>query len=261
MNIYSTGLNKKVAAVIICIGIPVMGVIYDFIPLPVLLLLFCVSAMILTFFIYDRCQDAKARKAQPQTCSDIKSFEFNLGEGNFVLRRSDRFGLESSVSKSFVQNGIWHIESGIKHDVNDGSVTIISVPDDFTVQNAVIRLGTGNILIEGMAAYNFFADIRSGNAQIQKLYTKDFNIQCASGSVEALAAVTGNVNVSCGTGKVGLELKNPMEDFRIKASALNGAVDIGEKTIDGNGKLDLNENAPFELGVRCDMGEVSVRFN
>jgi hypothetical protein len=261
MNIYSTGLNKKVAAVVICIGIPVMGVIYDFIPSPVLLLLFCVSAMILTFFIYDRCQDAKARKAQPQTCSDIKSFEFNLGEGNFVLRRSDRFGLESPQARSIVQNGVWHIESGIKHDISDSAVTIINVPDDFTAQNAVIRLGTGNILIEGLAAYNFSVYVRSGSVQIQKIYTKNINIHCTSGNVEASAAVTGNVKINCGTGRADVTLKNSMDDFRVKALAVNGTVNIGERALSGSGRLDLNETAPYELDVRCDMGRVSVQFN
>lgn len=263
MRKYKGEFKWKAAAVTVAVavGVPVMNVIYDFIPFPIAAAIVLLSAAALIITLYDRKRINNAAAAKPETCSDIKSIDFNLGAGNFVIRSADSFELETAQAVSRISGGVWYIESGIKHNNTNGAVSIIGIPRDFTAENAVIRLFNGNILIEHLAAFNTKLDVRSGSAQAKSIYARNLNAYCGSGSIEMTASIHGNANIECGSGKITLGLNNAKDDFHIIASSGQGKVTVGEHEIVGfQSRLDLNENAPFQMNIRCGYGETAVNF-
>lgn len=263
MKKYKVEFNWKAAAVTaaVAVGVPVMNVIYDFIPFPLAAAIVLLSAAALIIALYDIKRIKNSALAKPETCSDIKSIDFNLGAGNFVIRSADSFELETAQAVSRISGGVWHIESGIRHDDTNGAVSIIGIPHDFTAENAVIRLFNGNILIEHLAAFNTRLDVRSGSTQAKSIYARNLNAHCGSGSIDMTAAIHGNANIECGSGKITLDLNNAKDDFHITASPGQGRVTVGEHEITGSqSRIDLNENAPFKINIRCGGGETAVNF-
>ncbi len=259
---YNKEINKKILAAILIIGIgaPFINVLYDFIPMPILSAILALCAAALILYIYDRLHNTSVHTSAVETCSDIKNICFNLSEGNFVIRAGDSFELEASSVKSRITNETWYINSCIKHDEN-GAVTIINLPEEFTFGNAFIHLYSGNVLIENLNAASSLIDVRTGSIEAKKLLTQSLDIKCGSGNIDMNVSVHGSADIECGSGKVILKLANSEDDFGINAVSGSGTVTVGSREIHGvNQQLKLNESAPYKLNAKCGAGNVSVSF-
>ena len=216
--------RKAVIAVIAAgVGIPLISAIYDYLPFYVTAAITMLSIAAVIYMIADRRSMYKNAEIIPETCSDIESAYLNLNGGNYVLRKSSGFALESGT-KSHIENGIWRIESTKEH-MASGAVAIINIPQDFTFKKLTIKLNSGNLLIEGAAAEKLFIESHSC-IQAKNVFAKDVMIINHSGDLSVDAAIHGNITLHTNGGTAHTKLNNSIQDFNINTAVHSGKVFI-----------------------------------
>lgn len=200
--------------------------------------------------------------ADVQTCSDIRSLDIRLGAGMFVIEQGNGFKIDGGSLKSSINNGIWQISGNITDNISSANPRIITitVPEYFTAENARVRLGAGNLLIKGLSAYEMSLEVSVGNMEAAGLYSKKLDIKCGVGRMKADASLHGDVNVSCGMGDTTLRFTNRAEEFNRKASIGMGKVYIGGQEINGSGQTFSEGGAPYNMNIKCGMGNVRIDF-
>ncbi len=195
-----------------------------------------------------------------EVCSDIHSLDIRLGSGMFVIEHGEGFNIDGDGLQSVIKGGTWYISGDVTDNIGNSKIITVTVPDNFTAKDAKIKLGAGNILIKGLAAYTMSLEVSAGNMEASGLYAKELNIGCGVGRVIAGAGMDGSVNISCGVGEVKLMLTNREEEFNIGASVGLGKVYAGGREITGSGKCASMGGAPYNMDIKCGMGSVRVDF-
>lgn len=196
-----------------------------------------------------------------ETCSDIQNLDIRLGAGRFVIEQGSRFGIEGGELKSRIENGTWYISRDITEKLSEaGQIVTITVPSFFTAGSAVVRLGAGDLLIKGLSAYEADFNVSAGNMEAYGLYAKQLNVKCGVGRIKAEASLHGSANASCGMGDVSIKLTNRADEFNYRASVGLGRVVVGGREINRNGQTEQYTNAPYDINIKCGMGNVRIDF-
>lgn len=196
-----------------------------------------------------------------ETCSDIRNLDIKLSAGRFVIEQGESFGIDGGILTSRIDNGTWYISRDITEKLSEAGQTVtITVPSYFTAQNAVVKLGAGDLLIKGLAAYEMKLNVSAGNMEAVGLYAQKLGIKCGVGRIKADAGMHGDVSVSCGMGDAILRVTNRAEEFNYAASVGLGKVIIGGNEINGNGQTVSDTRAPYNMEIKCGMGNVRVDF-
>ena len=215
--------NSKaiIAAVIAGIGVPLVNAIYDYLPFYLTAVITMLAIAAISYMLADRRSVYKKAEVIPETCSDIESAVLNLNGGNYVLRKSSGFALESGT-KSHIVNGVWYVENTKEHTAS-GAVAIINVPESFTFKDLKIRLNSGNLLIEGVAAENILIESRSC-VQAKNVFAKNVTINNHGGDLSINAAIHGNITLYADGGSLDTKLRNSIQDFNVNTVVHAGVV-------------------------------------
>ncbi len=214
--------SKAIIAVVIAgIGVPLVNAIYDYLPFYLTAVITMLAIAAIIYMLADRRNVYKKAEVIPETCSDIESAVLNLNGGNYVLRKSSGFALESGT-KSHIVNGVWYVENTKEHTAS-GAVAIINVPESFTFKDLKIRLNSGNLLIEGVAAENVLIESRSC-VQAKNIFAKNVTINNHSGDLSINAAIHGNITLYADGGSLDTKLRNSIQDFNVNTVVHAGVV-------------------------------------
>lgn len=203
----------------------------------------------------------EVKSSDVETCSDIQNLDIRLGAGRFVIERGESFRIEGGELKSRIENGTWYISRDITEKLAEaGQIVTITVPSSFTAGSASVRLGAGDLLIKGLSAYEANFNVSAGNMEVYGLYAKQLNVKCGVGRIKAEASLHGSANASCGMGDVSIKLTNRADEFNYRASVGLGRVVVGGREINRNGQTEQYTNAPYDINIKCGMGNVRIDF-
>lgn len=204
---------------------------------------------------------SEVRSSGVETCSDIQNLDIRLGAGRFVIEQGSGFRIEGGELKSRIENGTWHISRDITEKLAEaGQIVTITVPSSFTAGKATVLLGAGELLIRGLSAYETDFNVSAGNMEVRGLYAKQLNVKCGVGRIAAEASLHGSANISCGMGDASIKLTNRAEEFNYSASVGLGRVVVGGREMNGNGQTEQYTNAPYDINIKCGMGNVRIDF-
>ena len=248
-----------IAVVLIGFGVPLLQFLSDALSSALSIIVLILIAVLL--YIILKKNDAKTAliSDEIQTCSDIRNLDIKLGAGRFVLKQGDGFKIDGANVKSYIENGTWYISKDIAEGISEaGQITTITVPSFFTAENALVKLGAGELLIKGLSAYDMTLEVAAGNTEAVGLYAKKLCIKCGVGRIQAEASMHGDVDISCGLGEAVVAFTNRAEEFNYSASVGLGKVVVGGSEVNGAAQTTLN--SPYNMNIRCGMGSVKVDF-
>ncbi|MCC8169676.1 MAG: DUF1700 domain-containing protein [Oscillospiraceae bacterium] len=242
-------------------GIPVLNLISGWFSAVTPLLLLVIAAIILVKVLRNKSRGYEERGEYIQTCSDIARLDINLGAGKYVIEQGNAFKIDGGNFKSYISGGTWYISDNISGGIGANQrITTITVPEYFTAESAKIRLGAGNLLIKKLSAYMMSLEVSAGNMEASDIYAKGLNMKCGVGRMKVGASMHGDVTVNCGIGDVSLKLTNREDSFSRNISVGLGKVSVGGQEISGNGKSAYNNGAPYNMNVKCGVGNVKIEF-
>lgn len=254
------GFYMILAVVAVCVGVPILkvaGYAGSSVLTAVILILI---AFVIIKLLKKNDAPKESVNADFQTCSDIRSLDIRLGSGMYVIEQGESFLMNGAGLKSSISGGVWRISGNVTDNISNTKIITITIPKYFTAQNARIKLGAGNLLIKGLSAYEMGLEVSVGNMEASGLYAKKLDIKCGVGRMKAGASMDGNVNISCGMGEASLRLTNRSEEFKQRALIGLGKVSLGGQEISGSGKAYYKDGAPYNMDIKCGMGNVRIDF-
>lgn len=249
-----------IAVIVIGLGVPLIELLGHAAASAAYIIAMALIAIVIIKLLKRKDNEKVIVSSNFETCSDIHSIDMQFGLGMFVIERGDGFRIDGDGLQSRIKDGVWYISGDIIDNIGNSKIITVTIPDNFTAEAARIKLGAGNILIKGLAAYAISLEVSAGNMEASGLYAKELNIVCGVGRVVAGTGMAGGVNISCGVGEVELTLTNREEEFNIGASVGLGKVIAAGREISGMGKCASMSGAQYNMDIKCGMGSVRVDF-
>lgn len=255
----SVWLYVLIAVIVIGFGVPLLQFMGDVLSSAVSIIALILIAVLLYRILKKKDAETARIADEIQTCSDIRNLDIRLGAGRFVLKQGDSFKIDGGSAQSRIEKGTWYVSRDIADGISDApQIITITVPSFFTADNALVKLGAGELLIKGLSAYDMTLEVAAGNMEAVGLYAKKLCIKCGVGRIRADASMHGDVDISCGLGEASVALTNRAEEFNYSASVGLGKVVVGGSEV--NGATQTTLNSPYNMNIRCGMGSVKVDF-
>lgn len=242
------------------LGVPLLQFLGDVLSSALSVLVLILIAILLYRLLKKKQNDTALIAEEIQTCSDIQNLDIRLGAGKFVIAQGDSFKIDGAEVTSRISDGIWYVSRDIAGGIGVKSAEIITItlPSFFTANNALIRLGAGELLIKGLSAYDMTLEVAAGNMEARGLYAKKLSVKCGVGRLQADAAMHGDIDISCGMGEAEVKLANRAEEFNCNVAVGLGKVVVGGSEI--NGENQTTADSSYNMNIKCGMGSVRVDF-
>lgn len=209
---------------------------------------------------------------------NVSQIEFNIAAADveIVTEAGSKFKIEAtSVPKelfySKVENGKWTIGYDKKYggwfnifswgDIDLNSKIKIILPEDHSLESAIIDAGAAKITIASLSAREVKLDIGAGDLQVNKLDTNSLDIDTGAGQAIVKGSVKGDIRIDCGVGNVELILTGGQNDFNYDIDVGVGKVTIGNNDLAGITDKKINNNSDYDVKIDCGIGNVSIKFN
>lgn len=195
-----------------------------------------------------------------QTCSDIRSLDFQVSAGRMVITSGESFSVNTDAGDnaiiSNISNGVWSLDA---KDIRNNTVNI-TVPESFQSENTNIKVGAGTLKADFLNADSLKVNVGAGECKMRNFRTRNINIICGAGDVFAEGINNGDCRIKCGVGHVKLNLGNRSEDYSWNAKVGIGRVVIGDHSINGIGSFNSPNPGKYNININCGVGETIVKF-
>lgn len=189
---------------------------------------------------------------------DVTYIDAVLRNGYFVICRGDAFMLdnENIPVLSYIDNGIWHIESD--PDPMAKGYFRLYIPYDYDLYKLKIHSLNSTVKIVSISVteaeiYNDNSDISISSMGVRNIYMK-----IGKGSIYADISPELSTYINCGFGKAQIKLSGSAEDYKIRSKHGAGSVKVGGHIVCREWENCINSDN--EVVIKCGLGSVQVDF-
>lgn len=215
--------------------------------------------------------------------TNVERIEIDKLNASIIIREGSSFRVDATnVSKEFrvkLKDDTLKIEEdklllGIN---NDSSKLIITIPDNYILDELSIDTGASNVRIDNIKVREFEIDqgvgmleinnsimentsIDGGAGEIKIINStlKDLDLDSGVGKVKIEANIRGNNEISCGVGDVDITLFGNEKDYSIDIDKGIGSIKIDNKEVGNNTSYGNGYN---KLDIDGGIGSINISFN
>lgn len=225
--------------------------------------------------------DAVGEMRTHTVAGTVENLEVDLGGTRLEIKTGGHFSVESDHRYLKVENTDGTLSIKEEHPAagfySEGAQVILTVPENFTFQQAAISAGAGAVKADAIRAERLTLDLGAGEVDIGNLTATakatinsgagelkagggelaDLDLDIGVGEVDLESRLTGDCRLDYGVGELDLTLAGTREDYRI---ALDKGV--GKATFDGakvSGDAVYGDGAA-SIEIDGGVGELNIRF-
>lgn len=219
-----------------------------------------------------------------ETYQNVESLFISNSIGELYIRVGSTFDVTASdVSEDFsctIENGTLTIINEYKinnifNNLNSKPLIILTIPEDFVCDKAVITNGAGTIYVDALSTRilriecgagksefnNIFADSARIEGGVGASYFTDCsltnaNIECGVGSMEYNGILSGICQISNGVGKLDFLLTGDFDDYDIDATTGIGSIRINGTSYTSS--THINVGAENKLSIKGGIGNITL---
>lgn len=222
-----------------------------------------------------------------QEYSDINSLDIDLSVGKLIVKKGNRFKVETSGTS----NGFRCRVEGKKLKIEEENLShhhrffnmsdtapevVIYLPENTLLKEVKIETGMNDTNIEFLKAENVKIAMGVGKYKIKDLHANYAKIEAGAGEADihceqvkelrleggiGRLALTGNITqkakIECGAGKVEVNLDGSLNDYKINTQTGIGNFEVEGKKVANHQILG---NGDIVIEVEAGMGEVTIDF-
>lgn len=136
---------------------------------------------------------------------------------------------------------------GISKRVSYNSVACLYVPKGQPLDTCIIRLGRGDLLVDGVNTKQMEIHMEEGDADIQTSQTEDFSISMEEGDLSTSNALWKTADILTAVGDISLSVNNEIaKDMQVSAKTIYGDVNTSSVFAKTKYKTDEDDCTIYE---------------
>ena len=239
------------------------------------------SALGMMSVFFDGDEEIAGEMMTYEVSNEVEKLDVDISAASFRIVNGDSFSVESNHKHLNVKekNGTLRIfEDKVRFGVSsEGISVVLTVPDNYSFENAVISAGAGKVDIDVLSANTLDLDLGAGETKINRLDVyggaevdsgtgkltimdgemNDVSMDIGVGALDFTGKLTGNCEVDYGIGNAELTLLGNSEDYRIELDK-----GVGGATLDGQAMSDgsVYGNGQNRIDIDGGVGNIRIQF-
>lgn len=222
----------------------------------------------------------------------VENLNVKLGAGSFEIRAKEK-GTETigisfegtgdfqySLEEGTLQVGLHEASTQTIFGQNLGEC-IIEVPQDLSLKNFTVKLGAGEMEIQGICAQDMMLQVGAGQLELDDIQASSLNMKVGAGQAvcekvsgenvtmevamgECLYSgqISNNLDVDCSTGNVEVTIDGSEKDHNYDLNCSMGSITVGSMELSGLGsERVMDYGAESLFGIKCGLGNVTIEFD
>ncbi len=217
---------------------------------------------------------------EPESFTDIKSLEIELGAGEIKFLKGEKFLVVSNITDIDISGGVRTVIKEKKRLASDykGAFFTVYIPEGLSLIELEITTGAGVFYADKLSAEVIDFDFGAGEAVIDELTAdKSADIDAGAGDVTIgggrlhnlqlsmgvgelclSAEISGEGEVDLGVGEANITLLGGESAYTVEMNKGVGSITLNGENVSGNRTVGTGDN---HIEINGGVGEINVTIN
>lgn len=138
---------------------------------------------------------------------------------------------------------------------------INSFEGNLEFENAVITVGVGEFVMQGLTAKDVKLEVSTAQATVEDLIAEDLSLNLGMGSLKITGDISDDIVLNCGMGSLEMVLAAQQDAYNYDISGSAESVQIGTDTLAGMVmERWIDNSSERQITLSCAMGSVKIEF-
>lgn len=196
--------------------------------------------------------------------ADISELELDVNRGEvYVIESQDaqiRVSSDRSGALKCVQENKELTIKRNKDFLHQDTAIYIEIPKDIIFDKIEVDMAAGLLCIDKISGKDVEVDMDAGFMEIENINAQGLEAKVNAGQM-IVRGIAQNIEAKCNMGAMNIYLAEPQNNYNYKIRCAAGAIHLGEDSFSGlvSEKI-INNNVKQNIELRCNMGEMEVKF-